>query len=176
MRDPIKILKHRASKVPAIHDFIENVDKHVLEDIEALDIKKSDKKLLRTHFDRFSKHHNEGKVNAWLLGAIENMPTNDEVEMYNLYIYEGMETTYDGFEVRTGDVVTLHDDWIRFDYYRVKVRSSTADIMNQCRFLDTMDIFDANTLIFNMLNHRNGGTTTASGDQYLASPFRIQRG
>jgi len=175
MRDPIKLLRHRASKVPAIKDFIENIDKHTLEEIQDLDIKKSDKKLLRTHFARFMDHHKEGTLNAMLVGAIKNMPTNDEVEMYAIYIYEGPETTYNGYEIRTGDVVTVHNDWIRFDYYRIKIQGSIKPIMDYCKYLDTMDIHKTNHLIFNMLNHRNGGSTVTSGDQYAVQPFRITR-
>jgi len=177
MRDPIKLLQHRATKVPAIRDFLDAIDERTLEDIEYLDIKKSDKKLLRTHYERLCQHSHEANVTANILAAIKNMPTNDEVDMYRIYIYEGMETTYDGYEVRHGDVVTLHDDWIRFDYYRVKVKSSVKPIMDNCRYLDTMDITDANKLIFNMINARHGGTTgEVTGDRYLAGGFRIQRG
>ncbi len=175
MRDPIKILQHRATKVPAIRDFLDAIDERTLEDIDSLDIKKSDKKLLRTHFQRMADFEKEAKLNVWLGDAIKNMPTNDKEDMYRIYIYEGPEMTYNGYEIRTGDVVTLYDDWIRFDYYRIKVNGSVEPILEYCKYLDTMNITDANLLIFNMLNHRHGGGTE-SGDRYLAGSFTIQRG
>lgn len=175
MRDPIKILQHRATKVPAIRDFLDAIDERSLEDIEFLDIKKSDKKLLRTHFERIVAHQKEGNLRGWLADAIANMPTNDEVATYPIYIYEGPETTYRGYEIRTGDVVTVYEDWIRFDYYRIKIQESVKPIIDYCKYLDTMNIADANKLIFDMINHRHGGSSVASGDQYASGGFRIQR-
>jgi hypothetical protein len=176
MRDPIKLLQSRATKVPAIRDFLDAIDERTLEDIEKLDIKKSDKKLLRTHFQRMFDYEREAKLNAKMLAAVANMQVDVEEEQHRIYIYEGQEQTYDGFEVRFGDVITIHDDWIRFDYYRIKIKSSVQPILDHCNYLDTMNIADANQLIFNMLNHRHGGgTSEAVGDRYLAGGFTIQR-
>lgn len=172
MRDPIKLLQHRATKVPEIRDFLDAIDERTLEDIEDLNIKKSDKKLLRTHFERMFKHEKDSKLNAKLVAAVANMTHDVVEEAYRIYVYEGIPMTYNGYEIRTGDIVTLHDDWIRFDYYRIKINGSVEPILSNCRYLDTMNITDANELIFNMLNHRHGGPTGFEGREM----FRIQRG
>ena len=84
--------------------------------------------------------------------------------------------TYNGYEIRTGDIVTLYDDWIRFDYYRIKIKDSVEPILDYCKYVDTKNITDTNQLIFKMINARHGVTGVATGDQYAAGGFRIQRG
>ena len=174
MRDPIKILQHRASKVPAIQNFLDTIQDHAFDDIDSLDIKPSDKKLLRTHYERLREYDRQATLNAALLKATADMQEDPEELLYDVFVYEGMDTTYDGMEVPPGTIVTQHDDWIRFDYYRIKIKQDTTPILSQCRLLDSMNINDTNKLIFNMINHRHGGSTD-SGDRYLAGGFQITR-
>ena len=172
MRDPIKILYHRATKVPAIQDFLDNILEHSLEDIEDLDIKRSDKKLLRTHFKRFGKHKKEEIVSAYAHQIAEKMPRNEnDPVIYEVLVYEGDDTTYDGFEVKPGTIITQDKDWIRFDFYRIKKKEDPSEILSRCRAVGSMNISETNFYIKNSVNNRNGVSTSTT--KHWAESIRI---
>ena len=81
-------------------------------------------------------------------------------EQFDLYVYRGPETQYDGLEIATGTVVSYTDHWIRFDHFRIKRKQSIEPILEHCEFVFTGTISEVNRYIGDTVNSRHGVTST----------------
>jgi len=173
LRDAAALLKARARKVPALAELAERITDLTEEEIAAAPIKESDRKLLRKAQPGATRLERVREI-------VEQMPTHDvTATVYRVFVYKGPETTYHGFELPTGTVITYSDDWVRFDHYRIKIRSTIDHLLEQSEEQDSMTIGPLNRFIAASINARHGHTSSeelaATNDRlYItSSSFRV---
>lgn len=150
MRDATALLKARAKKSSTLATLADRITDLTEEEIAAAPIKESDRKLLR-------KAQPSATRLERLRAIVERMPThNVEPEVYRVFVYKGPETAYHSFEIPTGTVITYGDDWVRFDHYRIKLRSTIDHLLEQSDEQERMEIGPLNRFIAASINARHG--------------------
>lgn len=167
MRDAAAILQARAKKVPALAELTARITDLTEEEIAAAPIKESDRKLLR------KARPIAGRLER-LRAIVNSMPTHEVTPpIYRVFVYHGPETTYHGFEIPTGTVITFDDDWVRFDHYRLKLRSTIDDLLERSEERERMEIGPLNRFIAASINTRHGHKTEAVSDRASSERFVI---
>lgn len=167
MRDAAAILQARAKKVPILADLAARITDLTEEEIAAAPIKESDRKLLRKARPTIERR---GRLQA----IVDSMPTHKvSPAVYRVFVYRGPETTYHGFEIPSGTIITFDDDWVRFDHYRIKLSSTIDHLLEQSEEQERMEIGALNRFIAASINARHGHKTEAVSDRASSERFVI---
>ena len=171
MRDAVAILKARAKKVPALAKLADCLPTLTEEEIAAAPIKNSDRKLLRKARPTAIRRQRAQEL-------VKMMPVHEVKEAtYRVFVYNGPDTTYHSFEVPTGTVITYTEEWVRFDHYRLPLRSTIDHLLAQSTEREEMGLATLNRFISDSINARHGLSTDPApitNDRlYITSaPFR----
>lgn len=158
MRDDKKILAARARKDSTVKYLLDNIETVTDSEIDAAPIKPGDRKLLKRARPRLERERANLRLEATAAQMASAMPTHDgPEELFDLYIYQGEPTTYNGLEVDTGTVISYTDEWIRFDHYRIKRTEPIDHLLSRSEFQCRRNITRANNFIQDQIQRRHTG-------------------
>lgn len=163
MRTDTAILQARARKDRTVQHLLDNISTVTDDEIDAAPIKPGDRKLLKRARPQLERLRASQQVESMALEMAKAMPIHDTPEQqFDMYLYLGDPFIYGGLEIDTGTVVSYTDDWVRFDFNRIKRSDPIDQLLARCQFQCRKNINGANDHIHAHIQQRHAGSPGVS--------------